>query len=535
MLAERAPWDSAWQTIAEYILPRQAAKSPGPNLDASSLLFDSTAVQANQTLANGMLDFVTPADGQWFTFRSASKNDKVDAWLQECTEVIKKSLANSNFYTQIHELYFDDAGFGTTCLLALEGKSSPVFFTSLPRGTFCLAEDDEELIDTCFREIKLTPRQAALKFGEENLSSKLQEELKKFRQSGGPENKHTILHAMYPRPESERKKGKEDGPNKPYASVYVEVQQQHVISNGGFDEKAFFAGRHLKNAGDVYGYSPSFTALPDARQLNFLVQQLDALAEVKAFPRMLLPYDFEGEIDVGASGRTYFDPNKPADRPVEWMTQGDYNIGLDREKRKEEAINRAYHVDVFQMFASLDKQMTAREVAERSSEKVLQFSPAFARKTTELLTPLLRRVFGIHARKGLLPNPPPEAATIMGAKGPEVPLPDIAYNSKAAIAVSAFYNLAFESEIEMLVPLIQVRPELLDNFDLDVITRESSRNRGVPANWITALQKMEEARAARAQAIAQQQQAEQAALMAKAAGDAGKVMPDSVVGQQLQK
>ena len=87
-----------------------------------------------------------------------------------------------------------------------------------------------------------------------------------------------------------------------------------------------------------------------------------------------------------------------------------------RENRKQQAIESAFHVDMFRMFASIDKQMTATEVAERSTEKLVQFSPSFTRKTTELLTPMLRSVFGILIRGGKVP-PPPQDAIIMDEMG----------------------------------------------------------------------------------------------------------------------
>ena len=539
--SERASWDSLWQDIADYVMPRKAeitTKTTTPGTQRSDVLFDTTAIFSNQTLANGQLSYMTPAESRWFTFDAPPNlkgDDKVDDWFQRCSEIAQMQLASSNFYSEIHELYFDDGGFGTSNLIALPGRSAALNFQSLSIGTYCLAEDDEGLVDTCFRTLMLTCRQAAMKFGEENLHEKMRKELAEFRAKGtyGDNIKHCFIHTIYPRMDSERQYGKRDGINKPFASVYIDSANKHVVSEGGYDEKPFFATRHLKWGDCVYGYSPSWMALPEARQLNFLTKQLDALAEVKAFPRFLVPDTHEGEIDMRAGGPTYFDPNMPNAVPREWLTAGDYNVGLDREKRKQAAIERSYYVDLFNMFASLDKQMTAREVAERSAEKLIQFTPAFARKTTELFTPLLRRVFGILLRAGHFPAPPQEVLTQTQGGELEVPLPDIVYTSRVALAIKALQNTAFARTMEIISPIVPLKPEILDNFNFDRISRDGARNDGLPADWMHTQEEVDETRAARAEAQAQAAQAEQMQQMADAAGKVGKIPADSAVGQAL--
>ena len=541
---ERATWDSLWQDIADYVMPRKAeisSRSSAPGTQRNDQLFDTTAIFANQTLANGQLSYMTPAESRWFTYDAPpqmERNDKVDEWFQRCSEIAQMSLASSNFYSEIHELYFDDGGFGTSNLIALPGRSAALNFQSLSIGTYCLAEDDEGLVDTCFRDLMLTCRQAAMKFGEENLSDKMRRELAEYRAKGtqGDTAKHAFIHAIYPRTDSERAYGKRDGRNKPYASMYIDVASKHVVSEGGYDEKPFFATRHLKWGDSVYGYSPSWMALPEARQLNFLTKQLDALAEVKAFPRFLVPDTHEGEIDLRAGGPTYFDPNMPNAVPREWLTSGDYNVGLDREKRKQAAIERAYYVDLFNMFASLDKQMTAREVAERSAEKLIQFTPAFARKTTELFTPLLRRVFGLLLRAGHFPAPPQELLQMTGPSGDvEVPMPEIIYTSRVALAIKALQNVAFARTMEIISPIVPMRPEILDNFDFDRISRDGARNDGLPADWMVPEDQVAEMRQQRAEAQAQAAQAQQMQGMADAVSKVGRIPKDSPITQAMQE
>ena len=541
LASERAPWDVVWQELAEFCLPRKAeisAKRSMPDTSRHDVLFDTTAMQGAATLANGQLAYITPADSRWFVYEPPRgvNSDRAKQWYAKCSEIAQLMLATSNFYTEIHETYFDDSVFGTYALFVQQGRNHPLIFSKFDCGTYSIAEDDEGDITTLFRELELTAEQAAEKFNEENLSEKMQKALEQIRRSGkGGTVKHKFIHAIYKRNDSDRERGKEDGPNKAYASVYVEQSSKHVCRNSGFDEKPFFAGRHIKSMNGPYGVSPAWMALPEARQLNFLTKQLDSLAETKAFPRLLMPATHEGEIDLRSGGVTYFDPTQPNAVPKEWLTQGEYQIGLERENRKQQAIERAFHVDMFRMFAGIDKQMTATEVAERSTEKLVQFSPSFTRKTTELLTPMLRSVFGILIRGGKFP-PPPSDAIIMDEMGqPMLPEPEISYVSKVALALRAMHNLSLARTMERNAVIAQVRPEVLDNFRWDVIARETARNDGLPSDWLAEEVDVENERAARAQMQAQMQQEQSMLNMAEAAGKAGSVKQDSALGALMNQ
>ena len=531
LVGQRATWETLWEDIARYVMPRKAGlftKDSQPSVEDETYLFDSTAVRANMVLANGQLSWMTPMESRWFSFEPPQvmeSEEEIKQWFKRCTEVVHGELARSNFYTEIHELYLDRGAFGTAAILVEQGRSHALNFTKLDIGSFAVSEDDEGYVDTISREYEMTARQAALKFGPDALSDPMKADLantKSYR-------KFTIVHMIYPRGPGEVSYGKKDGPNKPFASIYIDKAGKHVLLSSGFDEQPFFVTRYLKwKNSECYGYSPSWTALPEARQLNFLEKQLDSLAELSAFPRVLIPAGFDQDIDLRAAGITYFDPNNPNALPREWGTTGRYDIGMNRAEQRRTAINEAFHVDLFKMFAQLEKQMTAREVMERSSEKLIQFSPTFARMTTELFNPLLRRVFAVLARQGKFP-PPPQQLVMIGA----IPEPDINYNSRIALAIRQLENSAFIRTSEMLLPYAQIRPEMLDNYDFDEITRDMARNDGLPARWLMEEETVAQQRAQRAEQAQASMQAEQTEKAASALGKAGAVRNDSMVAQMM--
>lgn len=536
----RAPWETLWTEIARYVMPRRAPGMNGtiltPGTENEARLFDTTAIDANMTLANGQLAWMSPLESAWFAFEPRAKNDDAARlWLSAATEAARDELAVSNFYTAVHEFYLDRGAFGTACLYVEPGRRDLLNAQAWPVGSFVVDEDENGVVDTVMREFELTARQAVQKFGAEALSAKLR---KAAADPKAVADKFKFLHAIYPREDAERDKAKLDGPNMPIASVYLELDGCQVCRVSGYEEMPVMVSRYLEwgsGMGSHYGWSPSFSALPEARQVNFMQKMMDALAEKAAFPPVLAPEDLEGEIDPNAMGVTYFSRDLAAAglRPTEWMTQGRYDIGLQRIAERQKAINRAFHVDLFQMFAQIEKQMTAREVSERSQEKLIQFSPTFSRLTSELFNPLLERVFGILLRAGRL-GPVPESMVVRLSESQGfVAPPKIQYASRIALALRALPSIGYQRTLERVQMVAGVAPQVLDNLDFDKAERATALNDGVPAEFMRPEDEVQKLRQDRAAAAAQAQQQAQAQQAAQAVGQLGKVKADSPVGKMI--
>lgn len=531
--SERGIWDTFWQELGNYCSPRKAEITEidyNPGTEGYNQLYDNTAIQANMILANGQMSLLTPPNENWMSFTApfGAGQPGVERWYAQVTEITLKILSHSNFYEQIHELYLDRGAFGTGCISCEEGRNKPLIFKTFPVGSFSICEDEEGYVDTVFREFRMTLRQMVDKFGLESLSAQLQERWR----SGDPraeDDKADIIHAVYP-----RKDRNEESPyawDMPIASCYVEKKTKHVLSESGYHELPFAVTRFLRWRDEKYGWAPSWIALPEARQLNYLEKHLDALVEIQAFPRLLVPSNLSGEIDLRPAGVTVFDPNNPNAIPREWGNMGRYDMGVDRSNHRREAINKAFHVDLFQLFANLEqKNMTAREVAERASEKLFMFNPTFSRMTAELFNPLLKRVFAVLLRGGYYPQPP-MGLLMEGPGGYVMPDPEMQYNSRIALAIRALENGSILQTMDMFLPFAELRPEVWDNLDADAAFRDAARNAGMPSRWLRDARETAELRQQRADAEAQAVQAQQAEQYAKAARNASGADPDKL--QQL--
>lgn len=528
--ALRSPWEGVWRELAQYCKPERSVighkngYQPAPDMTRFDL-FDGTALSGNLIFGSGCMSYLTPSDMPWFRFDAPQRLNDVETvkgWLAEVTEITQYAIAQSNFYSQIHEAYLEKGAFGTMSVFVEPSDRNPLRFVSREIGDFSLLENADGEIDTWFHEITMTARQAAEKFAAPG--DRLPAEIAKCIETGGNEadKKFEFLHVIYPRTDAERDSLKIDGPNMPWASVYLFPKTREIVRKSGFWEQPEATGRYLKWGQGVFGIAPALFGLADQRQLNHLQMNLDVLAEVAAFPRIRAHADLEGELDLRASGVTYYnDPNKKAEA---WLTEGRYDIGQDRVQMRREAVRAAFHVDLFQMFAGIpmNREMTATEVAERRRDKLTLFSPMFSRVTTEVLNPLLRRVFGILLRAGYYPEVPRELVAQTSPGQAVILDPEIVYTSRIALELKAIQTAGFQRALGSFAPLFQVNPGLLDNVDLDRAFRDTLRNENAPEDWLAKEDAMRQVREARAQAEAEQAQkleamqgAEMAAKMAQ--------------------
>ena len=87
----RGTWESHWQEIADYVLPRRAdvTKKQARGSKRTELVYDSTAIHAAELLASSLHGMLTNAASPWFSLQFKDPlldaDDAVNEWLEECT------------------------------------------------------------------------------------------------------------------------------------------------------------------------------------------------------------------------------------------------------------------------------------------------------------------------------------------------------------------------------------------------------------------------------------------------------------------
>lgn len=474
-------------------------------------ILNSTAVNAVDVHAAGCQSWITPPDGRWFKFSPTDefKTDPVEQWLAQCTDVALLYLSASNFYTKVHELFIDRCVAGTATLTAEAGSNGPLNFRVFDQGSYVISDNEEGYADNLFRERNFSARQAVEKFGEDKVSAKIRDDAQHK-----PTNLHRFLQAVYPRPLSEQKEGS-GNTAMPWAECWIDMQEKTKAQERGFEEMPFFANRYLRwSEYSPWGVSPAIQALAEVRGVNYLDLLYTTLAEVTVNPRIILPQGFQGVPDLRAGGITMGGMTRDT-FPQEWMTAGRFEVGMNIIERKEKAIRDLFHVPLFEQFINLEREITATEARFREAEKVARFSPAFTQLTTELLNPVLQRVFMLLFRAGRLPQPPREALYQDAAGQIRLAYPRIVHTSRMALAMQSLKKSAFADLLAIFTPLLEAGVPVMDNVNTDEVIRDLTRGDGLPVTYLREEEQVNSLRQARAQAEQAAQQAEMMREMMK--------------------
>ena len=198
-----------------------------------------------------------------------------------------------------------------------------------------------------------------------------------------------ILHAVYPRSDFNPTKK-----IKLICHLNLFIWNTKMVMNylyGGFREFPFVVPRYLKASNEIYGRSPAMTALPDVKMLNEMSKTTIKAAQKQVDPPLLVPDDgFLLPVRTVPGGLNFY-RSGTRDR-IEPLNIGANNpLGLNMEQQRRESIRAVFYVN--QLMMQQGPQMTATEVIQRNEEKMRLLGPVLGRLQSELLKPLIDRVF----------------------------------------------------------------------------------------------------------------------------------------------
>jgi hypothetical protein len=158
--------------------------------------------------------------------------------------------------------------------------------------------------------------------------------------------------------------------------------------------------------------------------------------------------------------------------------------------------------------------MTAFEVARAFELMNRRSGPATGRAMRELLKEMVERDFSIMLREDAFP---PVPAVLQG--GADI---DIEYQGPIAKSQHLAEIEALERTLSITVPLAELAPQIIDNFDLDAITRWLSDSSGVPVKLLRDGRLVNQIREERAR---ERQEAQQLEVQTQEAEAMGKLVP----------
>lgn len=359
-------------------------------------IYDSTAVEAVDSLANTLVASLTPPWMPFFSLQPGpniplgKERDDLTKNLSELTNILFTYLNTSNFMQEIQPSYLDLIA-GTGIITIEPSDSGEGFvFRNVPVKE-CAFEEVNGRFDWVFREYDVTSTELMAKY-EDRLD---QDMLRMCKEE--PRKMWCIVSAVVPDGRKYEhvvflKQGKsaEDGPK--------------VLQRNQLERNPYIIFRWSKLPNMAYGRGPAMRALPDVLYLNRIKEfALDNAAlsiggvwtglddgQFNPYTVQILPTTV---IPVSSN-----DGVNPSLRRLE--AGGDFNITQFTLDSLRSDIRKMFHAD---RFGDLNgPKMTATEVIQRAKIIAQALGATFGRLQDELLIPLVQKMVQILAEQQVL-------------------------------------------------------------------------------------------------------------------------------------
>lgn len=519
----RSTWDSHWQELAEYILPRRIKKTTSEQnrgTKRNEKIINDTATRAARVSSAGMMAAMCSPARLWLRYATPDP-DQMEAegvrdWLHTAQRRTLYAFATSNFYDVIAPYFLDLVVFGTAPMILDEDDTDVIRGYLVPVGSYALQAGPRGQIDTLYREGRLTVAQVVERFGTAGCSNRVRDAYDRSKYDDPVD----ILHVI--EPNRERDDRAMDYRGMPWKSCWLEQANENpnaMLHTAGYREFPVCATRWSISGDDVYGSSPGMDCLGDVKALQKLESKKLKIVDKLADPPMngdpLLEQNGGGSLLPGAMNYAGKDGFVPAyTPPPAGLTATADEIGKHAER-----IMDTFNARLWLMNALREggQPPTAEQIRAEQQEMKLQLGPNAQRVNREGLQPAARRTLAILMRRSLpywrgalsgvpdLPPPPPE---LQGVE-PQVDILDMFAQAQRAQdligaqdVVATAVRLAAETQ----------RMDLLDKVDFDEFIDQMADRLDVSPDVVLSDERVAAIRAAR-------QRAAEAAQMAAAVPD----------------
>lgn len=530
-------WRGLWLDISNFIAPMhgrflekrdsQAAKGG----DKTKNIINGTATRAIKIAAAGMKGGLTPHSLPWFKLslrdKDLAKWEPARIWLLETQALMYNAFSRSNFYHAIHNVYSEELLFATGPIFIGEDPIKTIHCKPWTAGEYVVSVDEKGEVDAAFRWFFMSVSALAKKFGYERLSQNAKGLLQK-----NPDHHIQIIHAIFKR--SDRDHQMLDNLNFEWGSCYWEYKgnSETWLGESGYNSDPLMFPRWDLVSEDAYGSScPGMEMIGDVKMLQKLERdKLQALHKVLD-PPMLNPVKMLGRLSTLPGAQNNVSTADAAGVKPLYQINPDINSVRQEIRDVEQRIKEICYNDLFLMILE-SHTMTATEVAQRHEDKLAILGPVIERQNSELLSPIIDRVYDIMARQQLIP-PPPEELIDMEL--------DVEYVSLLAQAQKMVGTQSIEKQLGLVASVAELNPEIIDTIDFDEVSEQYADMNGTPPKIIRSREERKKIRDQRAQAQAAMAQQEQAAQLADTGQKLGKIRTDepnvaaNILGQMVQQ
>jgi hypothetical protein len=553
---KKAPWLPMYQSLAEMFYTIKADFTRAGNVAEflQDNIFDNTPQFAAAVFASVCVSMLWPDAAR--TFNIVPKPflkglAGVEAYFRAMSAQMHQSMDNpeAGLTLALGEYFLDFGVFGMSGLATLEGPDEddadmPIVFENWDVKTMYVDENSRGYIDRLFIEDEKTVRQVYEEYVENaKPGDKVSARVETLYNAGKYDEKVIVVKVIEPKTPV---KGKKGILGMKWATCHLDMTNRVIMREGGFEELPVAVGRMFKRKNETQGRSCGMIALPAAINLNSLRQDLIEASEKNLKPPLMVLDDGRlggAVIDTSADGMTVINTaGRPfGEKPVQTLfTVGEMQSSKDEKENLVQEIMQAFFLDRL-LDLNNKTMMTAYETSVRNRLRGEATGSLFSRQIMEMLIPTIKRSYNVHYRKGYFgdfPDTNREGAgsvqrrkwmALTGKDTMEVPdvirkaraagleIFDIEFISPAQRFMQAEKLQGIMTTLDTLIAVAQVRPDILDNVDLDEEARMIYKFSGHPVGSLRTVEDLKKLRAS----LADQQRAGAALEAGKAAADIG--------------
>lgn len=526
-IENRQPLIPLWTDIARKMNPAMAdwnddtsTQEVVPNFKD---LASNAGMKASIQCSDGIEAYAFSRNSPWLRLATEDQNlmerSDVRLWLQQLSLHSYRQLAQSGWYDAARAWVRIGLDFSTSVMFRSNNiaRGLPSYQALHLKRTLIMENENGE-VDTLFRDLYLTPFDAASLFGYRNLPITIQDAFDEKLNT-----RFVFQQFIHPLDKFDLDIGMRESRGKRWYSLYVaDCDHDNPIREGGYYTFPAFAWRFARNAsGSAYGTdSPGYLEISNVKQVNGMRKDYLRGLQSRFRPQIKATDQLEGRINLDPNGITYLGQGEDF---TSALTIGDTNGIMQDIKSVEDGVYDSYHRNLFLILtANIERLKTATEVEAIKGEQAAMLTAFFGRLSTEGLEPMIEDLVQCELESGRAPPPPP----IM--KGHLVKVDLV---SPLSILQKRYLLLdntrQFLAEVAGLVSS-QLAPDGADNVDFNQYIRSAADIYHIDERVLRDLadvKKIQQARAAAKMQMVQEQMANQRAVAQAQAYKAGAVAP----------
>jgi len=437
--------------------------------------YDDTAVRSAYRMTSGIFTYLMPAGSYWFGFKAQdydlNQQPEYQEWMSIASTQTHDEIMRSNFQREMFLTIRSMIVFGTG-VISVQMIKDDIVFKSHHIGYMFFDDNSRGEIDTVYRQIFYTVRQAAQEFGINKLSKTAAKafKAKKFTE------KHEYVHVCAPNKDFDGRMG-----SGRVRSFYICIPDKEVVKEDpDFAHLPYLVARFARTPGGIMGYGPAMEYIEDIRMLNRMARSYIESAELANNPPMIVEDDgVVGQPVTGPQGMIYMRTGAQFPQP--------YTSGINVHSNTEvlfqmrQIIRMAFFNDLFEPMGE-HRNMTATEVDARVEELIVILAPAVVSLANEIFSPMLTRVLDLLMKTN--------------KKGKRIPQPpdsfdyDVVYQGRLALAMANVQANAAEATLAKWAPYEEAMG-IFRNVDGKKSFRRSWISSGAPAEDLRPVEELE--------------------------------------------